>query len=85
MSSALLAHAFAFDLALLQCSFGLCLQLSQPAALFSPQVYIFENNIYYQSDVESNSLRLTSSGKEGAIFNGITDWLYEGYYYITYS
>uniref|UniRef100_A0A8C7ZSL1 Dipeptidyl peptidase like 10 n=1 Tax=Oryzias sinensis TaxID=183150 RepID=A0A8C7ZSL1_9TELE len=40
-------------------------------------VYIFENNIYYQSDVESNSLRLTSSGKEGVIFNGITDWLYE--------
>uniref|UniRef100_A0A3P9IPF9 Dipeptidyl peptidase like 10 n=1 Tax=Oryzias latipes TaxID=8090 RepID=A0A3P9IPF9_ORYLA len=40
-------------------------------------VYIFENNIYYQSDVESNSLRLTSSGKEGAIFNGIADWLYE--------
>ncbi|XP_024116225.1 inactive dipeptidyl peptidase 10 isoform X1 [Oryzias melastigma] len=40
-------------------------------------IYIFENNIYYQSDVESNSLRLTSSGKEGAIFNGITDWLYE--------
>uniref|UniRef100_A0A9J7XGE5 Inactive dipeptidyl peptidase 10-like n=1 Tax=Cyprinus carpio carpio TaxID=630221 RepID=A0A9J7XGE5_CYPCA len=41
------------------------------------QVYIFENNIYYQSDVRSNSLRLTSSGKEGVIYNGITDWLYE--------
>uniref|UniRef100_A0A8C8GCM8 Dipeptidyl peptidase like 10 n=1 Tax=Oncorhynchus tshawytscha TaxID=74940 RepID=A0A8C8GCM8_ONCTS len=40
-------------------------------------IYIFENNIYYQSDVKSNSLRLTSSGKEGVIFNGITDWLYE--------
>uniref|UniRef100_A0A8C1LB64 Uncharacterized protein n=2 Tax=Cyprinus carpio TaxID=7962 RepID=A0A8C1LB64_CYPCA len=35
------------------------------------------NNIYYQSDVRSNSLRLTSSGKEGVIYNGITDWLYE--------
>jgi hypothetical protein len=42
------------------------------------QIYIFENNIYYQSDVQSNSLRLTSSGKEGVIFNGIADWLYEG-------
>lgn len=42
------------------------------------QIYIFENNIYYQSDVKSNSLRLTSSGKEGVIFNGIADWLYEG-------
>uniref|UniRef100_A0A671W888 Dipeptidyl peptidase like 10 n=1 Tax=Sparus aurata TaxID=8175 RepID=A0A671W888_SPAAU len=40
-------------------------------------IYIFENNIYYQSDVKSNSLRLTSSGKEGVIFNGIADWLYE--------
>ncbi|XP_054643797.1 inactive dipeptidyl peptidase 10-like isoform X2 [Dunckerocampus dactyliophorus] len=40
-------------------------------------IYIFENNIYYQSDVKSNSLRLTSSGKEGLIFNGIADWLYE--------
>ncbi len=42
------------------------------------QVYIFENNIYYQPDVKSNSLRLTSSGRDGLIFNGITDWLYEG-------
>uniref|UniRef100_A0A674GJP5 Dipeptidyl peptidase like 10 n=1 Tax=Taeniopygia guttata TaxID=59729 RepID=A0A674GJP5_TAEGU len=40
-------------------------------------IYIFENNIYYQPDVKSSSLRLTSSGKEGIIFNGITDWLYE--------
>uniref|UniRef100_A0A672J137 Dipeptidyl peptidase like 10 n=1 Tax=Salarias fasciatus TaxID=181472 RepID=A0A672J137_SALFA len=40
-------------------------------------IYIFENNIYYQSDVKSNSLRLTSSGKEGVVFNGIADWLYE--------
>ncbi|RXN38713.1 inactive dipeptidyl peptidase 10-like isoform X1 [Labeo rohita] len=41
------------------------------------QVYIFENNIYYQPDVKSSSLRLTSSGRDGLIFNGITDWLYE--------
>ncbi|KAM4697616.1 inactive dipeptidyl peptidase 10 [Rhinophrynus dorsalis] len=40
-------------------------------------VYIFENNIYYQPEVKSSSLRLTSSGKEGIIFNGIADWLYE--------
>ncbi|XP_054479725.1 inactive dipeptidyl peptidase 10-like isoform X2 [Anoplopoma fimbria] len=40
-------------------------------------IYIFENNIYYQSDVKSNSLRITSSGMEGVIFNGISDWLYE--------
>uniref|UniRef100_A0AAY4D1B4 Uncharacterized protein n=1 Tax=Denticeps clupeoides TaxID=299321 RepID=A0AAY4D1B4_9TELE len=40
-------------------------------------IYIFENNIYYRSDVRSNSLRLTSSGKEEIVFNGIADWLYE--------
>uniref|UniRef100_A0A8D0YUW4 Dipeptidylpeptidase IV N-terminal domain-containing protein n=1 Tax=Sus scrofa TaxID=9823 RepID=A0A8D0YUW4_PIG len=40
-------------------------------------IYIFENNIYYQPDIKSSSLRLTSSGKEGIIFNGIADWLYE--------
>ncbi|KAJ8255209.1 hypothetical protein GJAV_G00202300, partial [Gymnothorax javanicus] len=40
-------------------------------------VYIFENNIYYQPDVRGNSLRLTSSGKEGLVYNGIADWLYE--------
>ncbi|KAM8722469.1 inactive dipeptidyl peptidase 10-like isoform 1-T1 [Acanthopagrus schlegelii] len=40
-------------------------------------IYIFENNIYYQSDVRSNSLRITSSGMEGVIFNGLADWLYE--------
>ncbi|XP_053553981.1 inactive dipeptidyl peptidase 10, partial [Bombina bombina] len=40
-------------------------------------IYIFENNIYYQPDVKSSSLRLTSSGKEGIIYNGIADWLYE--------
>lgn len=41
-------------------------------------MYIFENNIYYQTDVQSSSWRLTSSGQEGVVFNGIADWLYEG-------
>ncbi|XP_037645724.1 inactive dipeptidyl peptidase 10-like [Sebastes umbrosus] len=40
-------------------------------------IYIFENNIYYQTDVQSSSWRLTSSGQEGVIYNGLTDWLYE--------
>ncbi|XP_023282846.1 inactive dipeptidyl peptidase 10-like isoform X1 [Seriola lalandi dorsalis] len=40
-------------------------------------IYIFENNIYYQADVRSISLRITSSGMEGVIFNGLPDWLYE--------
>uniref|UniRef100_A0A673Z7V2 Dipeptidyl peptidase like 10 n=1 Tax=Salmo trutta TaxID=8032 RepID=A0A673Z7V2_SALTR len=40
-------------------------------------VYVFENNIYYQTDVKSSSWRLTSSGQEGVVFNGLADWLYE--------
>ncbi|TNN53558.1 Inactive dipeptidyl peptidase 10 [Liparis tanakae] len=40
-------------------------------------IYVFENNIYYQADVQSSSWRLTSSGQEGGVFNGISDWLYE--------
>uniref|UniRef100_A0A3Q3XQZ9 Dipeptidylpeptidase IV N-terminal domain-containing protein n=1 Tax=Mola mola TaxID=94237 RepID=A0A3Q3XQZ9_MOLML len=40
-------------------------------------IYIFENNIYYQADMRSSSLRITSSGRDGLVFNGLADWLYE--------
>ncbi|XP_047667758.1 dipeptidyl aminopeptidase-like protein 6 isoform X2 [Tachysurus fulvidraco] len=40
-------------------------------------IFIFENNIYYRSTVESRTFRLVSTGKEGVIFNGLCDWLYE--------
>ncbi|XP_033856078.1 dipeptidyl aminopeptidase-like protein 6 isoform X2 [Acipenser ruthenus] len=40
-------------------------------------IFIFENNIYYQSNVNSRAIRLVLSGKEGVIFNGLSDWLYE--------
>uniref|UniRef100_A0A3B5MLL8 A-type potassium channel modulatory protein DPP6 n=1 Tax=Xiphophorus couchianus TaxID=32473 RepID=A0A3B5MLL8_9TELE len=40
-------------------------------------IFIFENNIYYRSKVESRSIRLVSTGKESVIFNGLSDWLYE--------
>ncbi|XP_061835469.1 A-type potassium channel modulatory protein DPP6-like isoform X2 [Nerophis lumbriciformis] len=40
-------------------------------------IFIFENNIYYRATVESGSIRLVSSGKEGEVFNGLPDWLYE--------
>lgn len=42
------------------------------------QIFIFENNIYYRATVGNRSIRLVSSGKEGVIFNGLSDWLYEG-------
>ncbi|GAA6068178.1 dipeptidyl aminopeptidase-like protein 6 isoform X1, partial [Tachysurus ichikawai] len=41
-------------------------------------IFIFENNIYYRATVESRIIRLVSTGKEGVIFNGLSDWLYEG-------
>ncbi|XP_075897630.1 inactive dipeptidyl peptidase 10-like [Nelusetta ayraudi] len=40
-------------------------------------IYIFENNIYYQPDARGHALRMTSSGREGVVFNGLADWLYE--------
>ncbi|XP_041097411.1 inactive dipeptidyl peptidase 10 isoform X2 [Polyodon spathula] len=40
-------------------------------------VYVFENNIYYQPDVSSSAQRLVSTGKEGVLLNGVSDWLYE--------
>uniref|UniRef100_A0ACB8G1G0 Inactive dipeptidyl peptidase 10 n=1 Tax=Sphaerodactylus townsendi TaxID=933632 RepID=A0ACB8G1G0_9SAUR len=54
-----------------------CALLARNQLYIEYLIYIFENNIYYQPDVKSSSLRLTSSGKEGIIFNGIADWLYE--------
>ncbi|XP_034038703.1 dipeptidyl aminopeptidase-like protein 6 isoform X3 [Thalassophryne amazonica] len=40
-------------------------------------IFIFENNIYYRATVESRTIRLISTGKEGIVFNGLADWLYE--------
>uniref|UniRef100_UPI00398EB3B1 A-type potassium channel modulatory protein DPP6 isoform X1 n=2 Tax=Pristiophorus japonicus TaxID=55135 RepID=UPI00398EB3B1 len=40
-------------------------------------IFIFENNIFYQLNVNSGAIRLVATGKEGVIFNGLSDWLYE--------
>ncbi|XP_075953479.1 A-type potassium channel modulatory protein DPP6-like [Anarhichas minor] len=40
-------------------------------------IFIFENNIYYRSTVDKRAIRLVSTGKEGVVFNGLADWLYE--------
>ncbi|XP_068602718.1 inactive dipeptidyl peptidase 10-like [Brachionichthys hirsutus] len=40
-------------------------------------IYVFESNIYYQEEVRSSAWRLTASGREGVVFNGVPDWLYE--------
>ncbi|EHB12068.1 Dipeptidyl aminopeptidase-like protein 6 [Heterocephalus glaber] len=49
-------------------------------ALFSYDVepiFIFENNIYYCAHVGKQAIRVVSTGKEGVIYNGLSDWLYE--------
>lgn len=40
-------------------------------------IFIFENNIYYQAAVNGRTIRLVSTGEEGVVFNGLSDWLYE--------
>ncbi|XP_058250892.1 dipeptidyl aminopeptidase-like protein 6b isoform X3 [Hemibagrus wyckioides] len=40
-------------------------------------IFIFENNIYYQATVKDKPIRLVTTGREGVVFNGLTDWLYE--------
>ena len=49
---------------------------------FSLQVYVQENNIYYQPSLENtdleNYVQITNDGVIDQIYNGIPDWLYEG-------
>ncbi|XP_012882665.1 PREDICTED: dipeptidyl aminopeptidase-like protein 6 [Dipodomys ordii] len=40
-------------------------------------IFIFENNIYYRAHVGKQAIRVVSTGKEGVIYNGLSDWLYE--------
>jgi hypothetical protein len=47
-------------------------------------VLVHENDIYLrQSPADEEDIRLTSTGVEGLIYNGVTDWLYQGKIYIT--
>ncbi|KAL7879437.1 hypothetical protein SRHO_G00016910 [Serrasalmus rhombeus] len=48
-------------------------------------IFIFENNIYYQATVRDKPIRLVTTGKEGVIFNGLTDWLYEEEIFQSYT
>ena len=44
------------------------------------QVFVYENNIYYQDDPASGlePVQVTQTGQSQLVFNGIPDWLYEG-------
>lgn len=42
-------------------------------------VLIHENDIYIrQSPADEEDIRLTSTGVQGIIYNGVSDWLYQG-------
>lgn len=45
----------------------------------SQLLYVYNNDIYYIQQITSdpNPQQLTNSGKDGEIFNGIPDWVYE--------
>ncbi|XP_067139142.1 inactive dipeptidyl peptidase 10-like isoform X3 [Centruroides vittatus] len=45
----------------------------------SQLIYVYNNDIYYipQITLEPSPWRLTNTGKDGEIFNGIPDWVYE--------
>lgn len=42
------------------------------------QAYVWNNDIYVKNEPNSPSQRITWTGKEDVISNGITDWVYEG-------
>uniref|UniRef100_A0AAZ3NYS6 Inactive dipeptidyl peptidase 10-like n=1 Tax=Oncorhynchus tshawytscha TaxID=74940 RepID=A0AAZ3NYS6_ONCTS len=47
--------------------------------------YVFEGDIYYQTEVTSKPLRLTATGREGLVINGLSDWIYEEEVLLTFS
>ena len=41
-------------------------------------IMVKDNDIYYKSTIKTSAVeRLTTSGVSGAVYNGVTDWLYE--------
>lgn len=58
-----------------------CKSTNRKIFFFMLQVYVKDNDVYYLSDVTAEPLRLTSTGVEGVIFNGVPDWVYEGNFF----
>ncbi|XP_054418733.1 dipeptidyl peptidase 4 [Pteronotus mesoamericanus] len=47
--------------------------------------YVWNNDIYIKNEPNSSSQRITQTGKEDIINNGITDWVYEEEIFSTHS
>ncbi len=41
------------------------------------QVFVYKNNLWYQSDPYERAVQVTTTG-EAYVYNGVADWLYEG-------
>lgn len=46
--------------------------------MFYYKIVIYRNNIYIFFRVDDNPIQLTYDGREGLLFNGIPDLMYEG-------
>ncbi|XP_026985669.1 dipeptidyl peptidase 4 isoform X5 [Sagmatias obliquidens] len=49
------------------------------------KAYVWKNDIYVKNEPNLPSQRVTWTGKEDVIYNGITDWVYEEEVFSTYS
>jgi len=47
------------------------------------QSFVYRNNLYYQASPSDRPVQVTTSGDFLFVFNGIPDWLYEGYLTVT--
>jgi hypothetical protein len=42
--------------------------------------FVYLNNIYYQENLDSEPVQITTNGDLNVVYNGIPDWVYEGNY-----
>ena len=56
------------------------IQMAEWSPLGHSLAIVVENDLYYQEDASAKgqAKRITNTGKQGLVFNGIADWLYEG-------
>lgn len=40
--------------------------------------YVLDNNLYYLPENSNQAIQITTDGVPGVIYNGHTDWVYEG-------
>ncbi|XP_078471636.1 inactive dipeptidyl peptidase 10-like isoform X1 [Lampetra fluviatilis] len=53
------------------------LQLAGWCSHAHQMVYVYNNDLYFKPDLQSAPIQITSTGKVGSVYNGISDWLYE--------